>query len=303
MIAFFRLVRAEGLKLRHSAVLRLIWVIPILFLAVEFLVFERPFLGLGVLNAKAQATLDTLQLKMVVSLWGFLHPLVLALLPALLFRPEHRFKTWRHLLSMPIARGSLFLAKAFHALILSALVLLILCLLLWIERRLLGLINPALAIPFHGAAMARTLSWLWLGSLPALAIYLWASDRISSLAVPIFFGLVGLLMAIALTGEELHQPWRRDLIPWVLPYAAAERQIHAGPSQQEVHLAGRPFQPEPNVLRLPSGRKIKTWQNAPDEVIFPPPKPTPAGVLATFSLGAAVLVLLLAWMDAKRCRI
>ena len=111
MIAFFRLVRAEGLKLRHSAVLRLIWVIPILFLAVEFLVFERPFLGLGVLNAKAQGTLDTRQLKMVVSLWGgFLHPLVLALLPSLLFLPEHRFKNLRHFLSMPINRWSWFLA-------------------------------------------------------------------------------------------------------------------------------------------------------------------------------------------------
>jgi hypothetical protein len=303
MGAFSRQMAAEGLKLRRSAARRLVWLLPVLFLAVEFLVFERPFLGLASLTPKLQANLDVLQLKVVVGLWaGFLHPLLLALLPALLFRPEHRFKTWRHLHSLPTPRRGIFLAKAVYALLMIAGGLVLVGLLLWVERRALGWLNPALALPFHGLLMAKLLGWLWLGGLPVLAIYLWVSDRINSLAVPVVLGLVGLLLTIALTGQELPQPWRRDLIPWVLPYAAAERVIHSGPAQQEAHLAGQTFQPEPDVLRLPSGKKIRTQQSVPDEVLFPPPPPTPTWLLGLFSAGVGFLFLFLGWLDAGRCR-
>ena len=150
--------------------------------------------------------------------------------------------------------------------------------------------------------MARLLGWLWLSSLPLLALYLWISDRINSLAVPVVFGLVGLILSITLTGEELPQAWRRDLIPWVLPYAATERFVHKGVAQQEAHLAGKPFQPEPNVLRLPSGKKVKVNQNIPDEILFPPPLPTPIWLMGAFSAGAGLLLLVLGWSDSGRNR-
>lgn len=300
---FSRLMAAEGMKLKRSPALRLVWLLPLLFLLVEALVVERPFLGLQALTPKLQATLDTLQVKSVVALWGGLfQPLMLALLPALIFRPEHRFKTWRHLHAMPLSRRGVFLAKAACALVLSAATLLLVGLLLGVLRKTLGWINPLLAFPFHGLQMAKVLGWLWLGSLPVLALYLWISDRINSLAVPVVFGLVGLLLTIALTGQELPQPWRRDLIPWVLPYAAAEQAVRSGSAQQKAHVAGTLFQPEPDVMRLPSGRKIRTWQNIPDDVLFPPPPPTPAWLLAAFSLAAGMLLLGLGWADAGRNR-
>jgi ABC-2 type transport system permease protein len=295
---------AEGLKLRHSAARRLVWLLPLLFLLVECLVIERPFLGLKTLTPKVRATFDVLQLKMVVALWGgFFHPLMLALLPALIFRPEHRFKTWRHLHAMPLPRRGIFLAKAAFTLLLSAAMLALIGLLLWVERSVLGWLNPLLAFPFHGLLMAKLLGWLWLGSLPVLGLYLWISDRINSLAVPVVFGLVGLLLTIALTGQELPQPWRRDLLPWILPYAAAERVIHHGTAQQEGHMAVAEFQPEPNVLRLPSGKKIRTWQNIPDDVLFPPPPPTPRWLMATFSLLAGFALLSLGLWEAGRERV
>jgi hypothetical protein len=300
---FSRLLAAERLKLRHSAALRLVWLLPLLFLLIEALVFERPSLVLKTLTPKLQANLDMLQLKLVVGLWGgFIHPLMLALLPALLFRPEHRFKTWRHLHAQPTPRRGLFVAKAAYMLLLSAAILAAIGLLLWGERTVLGWLNPVVALPFHGQQMAKVLGWLWLGSLPLLALYLWISDRINSLAVPVVFGLVGLLLAITLTGQELPQPWRRDLIPWVLPFAAAEQVIHSGHSQQEVHVAGTLFQPEPDVLRLPSGKKVRTIQNAPDWLIFPPPPPTPAWVMAAFSVTAGLALFTLGILDARRNR-
>ena len=304
MSAFLRLLRTETLKLWRSPALRTLWLLPLLFLVVEFLVFERPLLGLQVLTADTRTTLDNLHPKLVVALWaGFFHPLLLALLPALIFRPEHRFKTWRHLHAMPLSRRGFFLAKATLVLLLVAVLLTTLGLLLFAERKLLGWANPLLAQPYPGLQMARLLGWLWLASLPLLALYLWVSDRINSLAVPVVFGLVGLILTIALSGEEMPQAWRRDLIPWVLPYAATERLVHRGPAQQEAHLAGKLFQPEPNVLRLPSGKKIKTWQNIPDEVLFAPPPPTPAGLMGAFSLGMGLLLLVLGWVDAGRNRV
>ncbi|NTW86450.1 MAG: ABC transporter permease subunit [Holophagaceae bacterium] len=303
MSAFLRQFLAEVLKLRRSPALRTLWLLPLLFLLVEFLVFERPLLGLQTVNPEAKMLLDTLHPKLVVALWGgFLHPLVLALLPALVFRPEHRFKTWRHLHAMPLARRGFFLAKALLVLLLVAAMLAALGLLLFAERKLLGWANPLLDQPYPGLLMARLLGWLWLGSVPLLALYLWVSDRINSLAVPVVFGLVGLIMTIAISGEETPQAWRRDLIPWVLPYAATEPFIHQGAAQQEAHLAGRTFQKEANVLRLPSGKKVKTRQNIPDEVLFPPPAPTPAWLLAAFSAIAGLLVLALGWADAGRNR-
>ena len=303
MPPFARLLATEVMKLRRSAAGRLIWLLPLLFVALEFLVFEPFPLGLKALTPARQASLDTLQIRMVVIFWGgFFQPLVLALLPALIFRPEHRFKTWRHLHAMPFPRRNVFLAKAVCTLLLSGCILALVGLLLLLERKALGSLNPILALPFHGFMMFKALAWLWLGSLPVSAIYLWVSDRISSLAVPIVFGLVGLLLAIALTGQELNQSWRRDLIPWVLPYAAAERVIHSGKAQQEAHAAGVPFQPEPDQLRLPSGKKYKLITNIPIEVAFAPPPPTPTWLLATFSCAAGALLLALGWLDGGRRR-
>jgi len=304
MIPFLRLLDAESLKLRHSPVLRLVCLLPLLFVGVEFLIFERPNLGLRALNPNLRTSLGILQVKMLVALWGgFFHPLMLAILPALVFRPEHRQRTWRFLYAQPVSRRGIFLAKAVMTLLLVTVVLSLLWTLLWLERGVLGWLNPLLALPFPGILAAKALGWLWLGSLPVLALYLWTSDRINSLAVPVVFGLLGLLLTMALTGQELDQSWRRDLIPWILPYAAAERVVHTGAGQQEANLAAKSFQPEPNILRLPSGRKIRTWQNIPDEVLFPPPPPTPPWLIATFGVAAGTLLLALGWADAGRERV
>jgi hypothetical protein len=167
----------------------------------------------------------------------------------------------------------------------------------------LGSFNPLLRFPFHGVEMMKVLGWLWLGSLPLLALYLWVSDRINSLAVPIVFGLIGLILTISLSGADVPKPWKRDLIPWVLPYFCAQEAIHHYTPHQTVHEAGKLFQEEPDVLRLPNGKKVKTWQNVPDDVLFPPAPPTSGRVLGLFSLVAGVLLLGLGVVDSGRNRI
>lgn len=105
MATFLRLMAAEWVKWRRSRSSSLVWMLPLLFVGLEFLVFERPALGFKQFPPGFQAMLEDLQTRMVVSLWGgFFQPLALALVPALLFRPEHRFKTWRHLHALPVPR-------------------------------------------------------------------------------------------------------------------------------------------------------------------------------------------------------
>lgn len=303
MFTFIRLLGAECLKLRRSAALSLVWMLPLVFLAMEFLIFERPALSLHVLPAAFAPLYDALQIKTTGAFWvGFFHPMLLALLPALLYGPEHRFKQWRHLHAMPVPRSSIFLAKALMTFSLCAATLGLIWLGLWLERNMLAWINPLLRFPFHGFQLATLLGWVWLGSLPLLALYLWTSDRINSRAVPIVFGLLGTLMTIALSGQELAKSWQRDLNPWVLPYACAQQAIGVAEAKQTFHAAAIPFAIEPNTIRLPSGRKVKTWQNIPDEVLFPPPAPTPRWLLVAFSVGVGMILLGLGSVEARRSR-
>lgn len=298
-----RLLMTEAIKLRRSAALRLVWLLPLLFLLLEFIVFERPVLGFQILPPKVAETFDTVQLQTIGALWGaFFHPLLVALLPALLFRPEHRFKLWRHLHSLPVSRRVIFAAKFVWLLSLSALSLGLIGLGLLVERSLLARFNSALAFPFHANAIGQILLWLWIGSLPLLALYSWLSDRINSLAVPIVLGLVGLMLTISLSGAEVPKPWKRDLIPWVLPYFCGQSAIEHVTPRQTAHFAARMFQEEPNVLRLPNGKRIKTWQNIPDDVLFPPPAPTPRWVFGGFSFLAALLIFSAGVIDAGRNR-
>ncbi|HJU82906.1 MAG TPA: ABC transporter permease [Holophagaceae bacterium] len=304
MSGFSRQVWAEWLKLKRSPALRLVWLLPLLFIGFEFLVFERHALARTSLSEPFSTTFDWLQIQVLGSVWGgFFHPLMVALIPALVFRPEHRFKQWRHLYSLPVPRRGFFLAKAVVALALCAGSLALVWLGFWIERSVLGWLNPLLRFPHHDLEMAKVLGWFWIGSLPLLALYLWVSDRINSMAVPLVFGLIGLLLTVSLSGQELNQPWRRDLIPWVLPYFAAQGAIRESPAGQSVHLAATPFKEEPNILRLPSGRKIRTQQPVPDEVLFPPPPPTPQDLFLAFSLGAGAALLGLGFAAAGRRRL
>lgn len=302
MGTFLRLLTAECLKLRRSVALRTAWLLPLMFLLLDLSAFERPYLRIQTWPHGANQAYQAMPIKLVVGLWaGFFQPVLIALLPAFLYLPEHRFKLGRRLYILPTPKRWIFLAKAFWLLAMSAGSLALVAGGMFLIRLASAQFNPLLASPFPWTTILRILGWTWLGSLPLLAFYLWASERINSLAVPVMFGLIGILLTIALSGQDLPQAWKRDLNPWVLPYACAQRGMpDHGP--EKVHQAAKMFQEEPNVLRLPSGRKIRTWQNVPDDVLFPPSPPTPRYILSAFSLGAALLIFAIGYANSGRIR-
>ena len=306
----FRILFAEALKLRRSAALRLVWGLPLIFIVLDFWVFGRGFLRVATVGPEEARVLSALPLKAMGNLWtGFFHPLLLALLPALLLRHEHRSLAWKHLGALPVPKPAIYLGKAITLLSLMGISLGMAILGLWIEWSVLHHFNPLLYFPFPWHELGKVVGWLLLGSLPLLALYLWLADRINSGVVPLLFGAIGLLLNISLSGQELDPSWRRDLIPWVLPYTCVQQAIERSEARQEIPAAGVPFNRENDLNRfagkrvetLPSGRKITTITDIPDYFLLPPP-PTPKRLLAVFSLGAGMALLLLGLFDATRSR-
>lgn len=308
MPTFLRTLATEAIKLRRSGALRLVCLLPLAFLFLDFAILGRAAFSVSSSGAVETKQLAAMPLKAVGNLWaGYFHPMLVALLPALLFQPEHRFGLWKHLHALPVSPRIVFLGKWTTNLILSGVVLCLVAFGLWGEWSLLALINPLLSFPFPWREMARVMGWLYLGSLPLLALYTWLSDRINSGAVPIVFGLIGLMLTVSLSGQELYPSWRRDLIPWVLPYSCAQQAIEQSEARQTVHAAAIPFQREMDmsrlagkeVIRLPSGRKVTSYTTIPDFLLYPPP-PTPGWILATFSGAAGLLLLAIGLVDAGR---
>jgi len=301
MATFARLFVIECIKLRRSSALRFIIVLPLVFLALDFLFFRRPLLSLEQMRPEGHGILVALPIRTIAAVWaGIFHPLLLALLPALLMRPEHRGKLWKHLYSQPVSPGKLFVVKALLLLVLVLAVFGLLEIGLWLEGGFLGRLKPMLAVPFPWLETAKVLGWLFLGSLPLLALYLWLSQRVDHGAVPVAFGLIGLVLCISLSRGEMNPPWKRDFIPWVLPYVCAQRAVERHDARTNVHLAAQAYRlteiEDPDTVKMIKeglGERLIPW-------VFPPP--TPLWQLVAFSLAAGAGLTFLGVMDSRSKR-
>jgi len=290
---------AEGAKLRGSAHLHAAWALPLAFILLQFFLFQFRLFGIKTVTDLSRNLVDTVQLKTVGALWGgYFYPVFIAVVPALFFRLENRSNAWRHLGAMPVRLWQIYLAKAAWAAILSLSALALLWLLLWAEWRVSIFAAPHLSFRFHGFILASLFGWLWLGSLPVMSIYLWIANRINSVAVPVVFGIVGIFLTMLLTTQTPDEPWKRDFIPWVTPTVCVLQVLADAGADKKVDEAADLFREEPNVMRLPSGKKVKTWQNIPDDEIWPPPPPTPRTALAAYCVISCLAFLLLGALDA-----
>ena len=304
MSTLVQLIEAELLKLRRSPALRLMWVMPCLFLLLDFILSGRFALGLKELSPGARAALLNAPVKSLADYWsGYFHPMLIALLPALLFRPEHRYGVWKHLHVQPVSRRLLYLVKALVLALTFGLVLALTEVLLWAQWGLLGRLSPMAAFPFPWLKVSLIMGWSFLGSLPLLALYLWLSDRINNAAVPVMLGLVGFILTVSMGGKELDPMWRRDFIPWVLPYTCAQQAIEDPSARQEIHAAQTPYYKaaKSEVPKEVMVGKTRWVFQLPEEFGRPTP-PTPKWALATFSLVCGVAFLLLGLVEAGRDR-
>lgn len=303
MFALPRLMLAEIRKLRRSPAVRLLWLLPLLFALVDFLMRSRFALGIREVTPEIRPILVNSPYKAVADYWsGYFHPLLIALLPAMFFRPEHRFNLWKHLHAQPVSRRLLFLVKALVLALAFGVVMLLVEGVLALEWTILAYLHPVVAFPFPWLGLAKVMAWSYLGSLPLLALYLWLSDRINNAAVPIMFALVGLILTISMGGKDLDPMWRRDFIPWVLPYTCAQQAIPDPSARQEIHAAQAPFYKDKKLEKpkdfVQGGVAIHFELGD----LFKPIPPTPPSHLAIFSVVCALALLGLGVVEAGRNR-
>lgn len=310
MTAWIHLMRAEIIKIRRSPALYVVILLPLLFVFLDYRAFGRG-LGIKPLTPNELNVLPFLPLRSLAVLWaGLFHPLLIALLPPLLFRGEHQSKMWKHVFALPISRRQFYFAKATWVVLLNALGLLWVAGAMWGQWEILAFFRPQTAFVFPWYEVLKVLAWMFLGSLPLLFFYLWVADRISASAVPVMLGLVGLVLTIALAGQEINPLWRRDLIPWVLPYTCTQRAIQREEARQETHFAAVPMikkeGPRPQLPSIDDSRSKITIKIITDleydELGLKRPDPTPSWWLVTFSLAAGAIMLGLGLLDSARNR-
>jgi hypothetical protein len=298
-----RLLKAEWKKLRGSSYGRAVWILPVLFILMEFFFFQYRLFRIKVVPDEFVQVIDMIQINMAGALWGgFFYPILIAILPGLVFRVEHRNKMWKHLGIMPIPQAQVYFVKWVTVGVLSLAAIALTWLLLWAEQGLMMFAAPQLQYKFHGYKIALLLGWLWLGSLPLTSIYLWISNRINSVAVPVVFGIVGIFLTLMLTSQTVDELWKRDFIPWVTPTACIQQiLIEANPSKS-ANQDWDSINEERDALVRPGGKDATPWKNTLGDEIFPPPTPTPPLALASFSIVVGLLFLILGALDANRCR-
>ncbi len=194
-----RLLRIELAKTRRSLALLMALACPFVVVLLNFMI-----------QVKSKRAVNWEMYWMgQTAVWSyFMYPLYIALVTALLNGNEHRNGTWRVMLTMPISRTQLYLAK----LLLAFIFLLASNLALFVFAAgsiyILGLLGFSVAGAFE-FDFAHAIMVLMLASLPILSIQHWISWRIPNIVAPLTLS-VAATMAILQVGQSkdwVYHPW------------------------------------------------------------------------------------------------
>lgn len=195
----FRLIRTEAMKLKRAPVWLAFLVLPILPALMGSLNYQA---NIGILQEQwwslwTQHTLFTVY---------FFLPLTIGIGCAYIMRQEQQQHNWNKLLSMPLPKAEIFLAK-----LICAGAMLLLCL-LWIgplfvlSGKLLGLTAP---LP-----VKELCTWLLFGTLGGMVLcssQLLLSLLMSSFALPVGISLACGISALVFLAKDMGHIW-----PWAL---------------------------------------------------------------------------------------
>ncbi len=210
----YRVLLAEVLKLKRTLALRLaIWGPAIIVLLVFGMYVERGE-KIGGPNPLAGFA------QLVLTIWSIImFPLYAALAAALLAAIEHQNETWKHLLTLPVNRVTIFVAKWIMGIGLLLLSSLVIPTGVSSAAEILRLLKPAWsssplpsAMIFRGALMSFCAAGL------LFSIQMWVSLRWRSFLPGLIVAVIALvLMFIAIPrGVALFG----SLFPWSLPAMA-----------------------------------------------------------------------------------
>lgn len=154
------------------------------------------------------------------------------LIIGLIIHIEHRANAWKHLFSLPISRGSIYLSK-----VVLILVMIISFFVLYLSFSVISGVTLGYAVPEFGFArfpvpgihLLRFVAEFFISILPMVFLQFWMSFRLKNLITSLGIGLGGLMIGLLLKG------WKYITY---LPHAAPFQMLN----YQEGDAAGRtPF--------------------------------------------------------------
>lgn len=213
MSAWWRALRAESLKLKHTLALWMVLVLPLTVAA------------LTVLGGSLHASVPSLPIAPVMAwqklesslflLWCLLMvPLFVTLETALLAGLEHGNEQWKHLLALPVPAAVHYLAKLFMMVLIVLAAYVLLCILILPAGWVLMLTAPGRGLA--GLPPLGTLLQLPAASFGAslliVALQTWIALRWRSFTLAVSVGIVGTVVGF-IVGQSRFGTY----FPWTLP--------------------------------------------------------------------------------------
>jgi len=205
---FIQLIKLELLKTRRSLSLLMLMLCPLTVVTLQTLVLVKT--GGSVIDQKGWSVLW----MGANSIWSyFMLPLFIALITALLNGNEHKNATWRLMLTLPVQRHSLYLAKALLAwlyVVAANIMLFVWVALSVLVLNLLGMgseqnsVFSALEYP----AVEQTVKTA-IACLPILMIQHLISWRFGNIVLPLAVGVIATMGIIQVGSSEywVYYPW------------------------------------------------------------------------------------------------
>ena len=200
IVMLINAIRAENLKSRHSNMWVAVLILPLLTAAIGAIIYG--------INASANlydgAVWQQLWLQTGLFYGYFFFPILIAICASYLWRLEHTNHNWNSLMTTPVPRSTIFIAKlvVLAKSILAAQVLLMVFI----------IIVGKVVFRFEQPIPINMLWWLFMGWFSALsvgAVQLYLSMRIRSFAVP-----VGLAVCLSIGGLAFHIAGLSEMFPY-----------------------------------------------------------------------------------------
>lgn len=210
MKLWLALLRAEVLKLKRTLALAMIFVAPIVVVALQVALLFNNKEGWGF-----DVDMWKYFFNSLASLWAiFMMPLFTALVVALVYHYEHANNGWLKLFALPVPKSMIVATKQIitTGIVLASMFVLLLATIAggFVLKALHPNMNFPTEIPWL-TLLARS-GLVFISALALIAIQNWVSMRWSTLAVSLGVGIAGTFVALFAAG------WKYGhLYPWLIP--------------------------------------------------------------------------------------
>lgn len=203
MILFTRLLSAEWMKLRRSAIWLLLAAGPVLAAVIGFMSLRSEMAG--------SRTWESLSMIMAITHGILFLPLLAGIISAFVCRYEHDSGGWKQLLALPVKRGGVYLAKLAAVLLLLFISQLIYLGLVIAVGLLLGLAGPMPAADLAQSALGG-----FAAAAPLAALQLACSVGWANFAAPLAINAMMALPNAIIINSARYAPY----YPWSQPLRA-----------------------------------------------------------------------------------